>query len=66
MDNETSILGDYFDSYWENGASDALIRKLSNQYDWNMLTLENDVFRDSATAYRQAINNVLGLVMGVR
>ena len=60
MDNENSILGDFFESYWSNGASDSLVKKLSEMNQWDLMTLENDVFRGESTAFRKAVNEVLG------
>ena len=53
-------MGNFYDSYWEEGASDSLIRSLSQEYEWNLMTLENDVFRGEASAFREAVNKVLG------
>ena len=63
MDEENSPLGDFFDEYWENGPSDAMIRKVARHTDaWDLLNLEHDWFRsdDGATAFRQAVHEVLG------
>lgn len=60
MDREESPLGNFYESYWEEGASDSLIRSLSQEYEWNLMTLENDVFRGEASAFREAVNKVLG------
>lgn len=53
-------MGNFYESYWEEGASDSLIRSLSQEYEWNLMTLENDVFRGEASAFREAVNKVLG------
>ena len=63
MDEENSPLGDFFDEYWKNGPSDSMIRKASRLTDaWDLLNLEHNWFRsdDGATAFRQAVHEVLG------
>ena len=37
-----------------------MIRILANKYEWDLLTLEADIFRDNSTAFRKAVNKVLG------
>ena len=60
MDPETSILGDFFDDYWESGPKRSMINRLAREYDWTLGTLATDIFRDHPTEYRQAVRDVLG------
>ena len=60
MDSEESVLGDYFDEYWERGPQRYMISRLANEYDWTLGTLETDIFRDHPTEFRQAVKDVLG------
>lgn len=60
MDPETSILGDFFDDYWESGPKRSMINRLAREYDWTLGTLATDIFRDHPTEFRQAVSDVLG------
>ena len=60
MDPENSILGDFFDDYWESGPKRSMINRLAREYDWTLGTLATDIFRDHPTEYRQAVRDVLG------
>ena len=60
MDPENSILGDFFDDYWESGPKRSMINRLAREYDWTLGTLATDIFRDRPTEYRQAVRDVLG------
>lgn len=60
MDPENSILGDFFDDYWESGPKRSMINRLAREYDWTLRTLATDIFRDHPTEYRQAVRDVLG------
>ena len=60
MDLENSILGDFFDDYWESGPKRSMINRLAREYDWTLGTLATDIFRDHPTEYRQAVRDVLG------
>ena len=46
MDLENSILGDFFDDYWESGPKRSMINRLAREYDWTLGTLATDIFRD--------------------
>lgn len=60
MDPENSILGDFFDDYWESGPKRSMINRLAREYDWTLGTLATDIFRDHPTEYRQAVRDVFG------
>lgn len=60
MDPENSILGDFFDDYWESGPKRSMINRLAREYDWTLGTLATDIFRDHPTEFRQAVSDVLG------
>lgn len=60
MDPENSILGDFFDDYWESGPKRSMINRLAREYDWTLGTLATDIFRDHPAEYRQAVRDVLG------
>ena len=60
MDPENSILGDFFDDFWESGPKRSMINRLAREYDWTLGTLATDIFRDHPTEYRQAVRDVLG------
>lgn len=60
MDPEESILGDYFEEYWEHGPQRYMITRLANEYDWSLGSLENDIFGNNPTEFRQAVKEVLG------
>lgn len=60
MDPENSILGDYFDEYWERGPKNYMISQLAREYEWTLGTLETDIFRGYPTEFRQAVKDVLG------
>ena len=60
MDPENSILGDFFDDFWESGPKRSMINRLAREYDWTLGSLATDIFRDHPTEYRQAVRDVLG------
>lgn len=60
MDPENSILGDYFDEYWERGPKNYMISQLAREYEWTLGALETDIFRGYPTEFRQAVKDVLG------
>lgn len=60
MDEENSILGDYFEEYWNGGPRKYMITQLAEEYDWTLGTLATDIFRDYPTEFRQAVKDVLG------
>lgn len=60
MDPENSVLGDYFDEYWERGPKNYMISQLAREYEWTLGSLATDIFRDYPTEYRQAVRDVLG------
>lgn len=60
MHPEESILGDFVDEYWEVGPKKYMIDQLARMYDWSIGSLEGDLFRDNATAFREAAHKVLG------
>ena len=43
MDLENSILGDFFDDYWESGPKRSMINRLAREYDWTLGTLATDI-----------------------
>lgn len=60
MHPEESILGDFVDEYWEVGPKKYMVDQLARMYDWSIGSLEGDLFRDNATAFREAAHKVLG------
>ena len=60
-DAEESILGDYYDSYWENGAEDWMIEDLaSSEFNRNIGYLDSDLFRNYPNELHEAIRDVVG------
>lgn len=60
MDPAESILGDFFEEYWEIGPKNYMISRLAREYEWTLGSLANDIFRDYPTEFRQAVKEVLG------
>ena len=58
-DAEESPLGDYFDSYWEAGAEDWMIRELAEQYR-DVGYLDSDLFRYYPNELHEALRDVVG------
>lgn len=58
-DEENSPLGDYFDSYWEVGAQDWMIRELAEQYR-NIGLLDSDLFRYYPNELHEALRDIVG------
>ncbi len=58
-DSEESPLGDYFDSYWEVGAEDWMIRELAEQYR-EVGYLDSDLFRHYPNELHEALRDVVG------
>ena len=46
VDDEYSPYGDWFDSYWENGAEPWMAKKLANEYEGHTSGLYNDIYGD--------------------
>ena len=60
-DAEESILGDYYDSYWETGAKDWMIRDLASKEEYrNVGYLDSDLFRDYPNELHDALHDVVG------
>lgn len=60
MDPEESILGDFFEEYWEIGPKNYMVSRLAREYEWTLGSLASDIFRDYPTEFRQAVKEVLG------
>lgn len=60
MDKENSILGDFFEEYWETGPNRSMISRLANEYEWTIGSLSTDIFNGNPTEFRQAVKDVLG------
>lgn len=61
MDAEESPLGDWFEAYYDVGPKEYMVRDVAKHYTGKSLaSLENDFFRGDSTAYRHALNEVLG------
>lgn len=58
-DEENSPLGDYFDSYWEDGAQDWMIENLAEQYQ-DVGYLDSDLFRNYPNELHEALRDVVG------
>ena len=58
-DPEESPLGDYYDSYWENGAEEWMIEDLAMQYT-DLGYLDSDLFRDYPNELHEAVRDVTG------
>lgn len=58
-DEENSPLGDYFDSYWEDGAQDWMIESLAEQYR-DVGYLDSDLFRNYPNELHEALRDVTG------
>lgn len=60
-DSEESPLGDYYDSYWENGAEDWMIEDLaSNEFNRNIGYLDSDLFKNYPNELHEALRDVVG------
>ena len=60
-DSEESPLGDYYDSYWENGAEEWMIEDLaSNEFNRNIGYLDSDLFRNYPNELHEALREVVG------
>lgn len=60
-DAEESPLGDFFDSYWEEGPKDWMIREMAKQYtSIGLLDGDRTAFRDYPNELHEAIRDVLG------
>lgn len=60
-DDEDSILGDYYEEYWENGAQDWMIRDLAaNEFNRNIGELDAGLFRDFPNELHEALRDVTG------
>lgn len=60
-DAEESPLGDFFDSYWEEGPKDWMIREMAKQYtSIGLLDGDRTAFRDYPNELHEAIREVLG------
>lgn len=60
MDEENSILGDFFDTYWETGPKKYMISQLARDYEWTLGTLETDIFSGYPDEYHRAVRDVMG------
>ena len=58
-DEEDSPLGDYFDSYWEDGAEDWMVESLAEQYR-DVGYLDSDLFRSYPNELHEALRDVVG------
>ncbi len=58
-DPEESPLGDYYDSYWENGAEEWMIEDLAEQYR-DVGYLDSDLFRNYPNELHEALRDVVG------
>lgn len=59
LSEDDSILGDFYEEYWETGPSEELVRRLAHEYSWTLGSLETDVFRDRPEAFHTAVRSVL-------
>lgn len=57
--DEDSILGDYYEEYWETGAKDWMIKDLAEKYR-NIGLLDGDLFRNYPNELHEAIKDVAG------
>jgi hypothetical protein len=60
MDKENSILGDFFDTYWETGPKKYMISQLANDYEWTLGTLETDIFSGYPEEFHRAVKEAMG------
>lgn len=62
MDAEDSPLGNWVESYWDEGPQPWMIDEVSAHYSGrnSLIHLENDFFSENPSAFRKAINEVLG------
>ncbi|MFO7890679.1 MAG: hypothetical protein R6V04_10110 [bacterium] len=61
MDKEESPLGDWYEEYWDVGPKDWMIRKVADEYkNSNLVSLENDFFKDNSTGFRKALSEATG------
>lgn len=61
MDKEESPLGDWFEAYYEVGPKEYMVKNVATYYTGkSLLSLENDFFKGESTAFRNALNKVLG------
>jgi len=64
FDPEVSPLGDYFDSYWEDGAQDWMIDDLAGQYTGSRIDfIEGDLFNydgNESGVFRKALKDATG------
>ena len=58
-DPEESPLGDYYDSYWEDGPEDWMVEDLAMQYT-DLGYLDSDLFRDYPNELHEAVRDVTG------
>lgn len=58
-DAEESPLGDYYDSYWEEGPQEWMIEDLANQYR-NVGLLDSDLFRNYPNELHEALRDIAG------
>lgn len=58
-DDEESPLGDYFDSYWESGAQEWMVKELAEQYR-DVGYLDSDLFRNYPNELHEALRDVVG------
>lgn len=58
-DAEESPLGDYYDSYWEEGAQDWMIRDLARK-NRNVGYLDSDLFRYYPNELHEALRDIVG------
>ena len=58
-DAEESPLGDYYDSYWEDGVQEWMIEDLASKYT-DLGYLDSDLFRDYPNELHEAIRDVTG------
>ena len=58
-DSEESPLGDYFDSYWENGVQEWMVESLASQYN-DLGYLDSDLFRNYPNELHEAVRDVTG------
>lgn len=60
-DKEESPLGDYYDTYWENGVEDWMIRDMaSNEFNRNIGYLDSDLFRNYPNELHEALKDIVG------
>lgn len=58
-DADESPLGDFYDSYWEDGAQEWMIQDLATKYT-DLGYLDSDLFRDYPNELHEAIRDVTG------